>query len=459
MNTEKPESEPGSDLDLDQVQPSDERSDDAQQPIADEPLIAESADAGVSDASLRGELSVDAPLSDVQPSSVATAETSVSMPTSQRKGMGLFSKFILALSLVCALAAGGAAAWIWDAGQKRQSQQQASQQQFDHTLQEQRRQIADLSTKLTQLEARNAKWDGALAKTKQSGSLLLGRMAAVESQVTELTGAHRVDWMLKEAEHFVVVAERRLSLLSDINGALALLSEADNLVKDMFEPSTRTLREALARDIMALRESSTAHVDSEGIFARIELLVEKVQGLKKAMLAFSSSDAAVNKTPAVTEQTLVQNEDVLVENSWGRFINRVRGFATSIVRVQIIDDSPIRPLLNADQQEYLRQNILVLLEQAQLSLLRSDYVGFKLSLRQAKQRIEQYLRVDAPEVTFVLAELEALSKISMVTSVPSMEGSVRALQVFREFWQQEKVERQLPKHQLSQSASSSKKAR
>ncbi len=112
-------------------------------------------------------------------------------------------------------------------------------------------------------------------------------------------------------------------------------------------------------------------------------------------------------------------------------------------------------MLLADQQEYLQQNIFVLLEQAQLSLLRTDYVGFKVSLKQARKRIEQYLRTDTPEAEFVLAELQSLADIPMVTAVPSIESSVTALQVFRDYWQQEKIERQLQKNQLEEFTSPS----
>ena len=150
-------------------------------------------------------------------------------------------------------------------------------------------------------------------------------------------------------------------------------------------------------------------------------------------------------------------ETVAVEESggWNRFVGRLGGFVESLVRVRVNDETTIKPLLLADQQEYLQQNIFVLLEQAQLSLLRTDYVGFKVSLKQARKRIAQYLRTDTPEAKFVLAELQSLADTPMVTVVPSIEKSVTALQVFRDYWQQEKIERQLQKNQLEAFTSSS----
>ncbi len=222
-----------------------------------------------------------------------------SAPVLQRKGMSTLSKLVVTLSLLCALGAGGAVAWLWVADQQQQMQQQLAQQNIENTLKDQNRQITALTTQLTQLSASNTKRQNLLGGVTKSTSMLQGRLASVESQMTELTGAHRVDWMLKEAEHFVVVAERRLSLLSDINGSLALLTEADNLVREMQEPSTRKLREALTKDLMGLREASSKHVDSEGIFTRIELLMGKILGLEKAALTFRAGEEALVSTGVV----------------------------------------------------------------------------------------------------------------------------------------------------------------
>ncbi|OUR98043.1 hypothetical protein A9Q81_12345 [Gammaproteobacteria bacterium 42_54_T18] len=383
------------------------------------------------------------------PERVSPVSQIASAPILQRKGMSTFSKLVVTLSLLCALGAGGGVAWLWVTDQQQQLQQQLAQQNIENTLKEQRRQITGLTTQLTQLSAGDIKRQNLLGVVKKSTAMLQGRLASVESQMTELTGAHRVDWMLKEAEHFVIVAERRLSLLSDINGSLALLTEADNLVKDMQEPATRTLREALTKDLMALREASSKHVDSEGIFTRIELLMSKIEGLEKAALIFKADEEALVADERVEIATIEEN------GGWSRFVGRLVGFVESLVRVRVNDETTIKPMLLADQQEYLQQNIFVLLEQAQLSLLRTDYVGFKVSLKQADKRIEQYLRTDTPEAKFVLEELRALADTPMVTVVPSIERSVTALQVFRDYWQQEKVERQLQKNQLEEFVSPS----
>mgnify|MGYP001942357887 CR=1 FL=1 len=378
-----------------------------------------------------------------RPASVAAAT-----PVLPKKGMSALSKIFITLSFVVALAAGGAAGWVWYSTQQSAVQQQLAQQEIDRTLQQQRNQIAELTTLLNQINSKDAQQAEQLQRMRKSDEQVLARVASFETQVTELTGAHRIDWMLKEAEHFVVVAEQRLSLLSDVDGALALLTEADDLVRDMREPATRKLRAALTQDLIALRAAATSAVDTEGNFAVIEALIGRVAGLEKAMVTY------VAEPDTKSTSDVIEASDSVAMGPWDRFIGKLSGFAQSLYRVETIGDAEIKPFLRADQQEYLRQNIYVLLEQAQLTLLRTDYVGYKLSLEQARKRISEHLNVAVPETQAVVAELDRLIAKDMVANVPSIEQSVRALQVFREYWQQEKVDRELQRSQLDTESSS-----
>ena len=52
------------------------------------------------------------------------------------------------------------------------------------------------------------------------------------------------------------------------------------------------------------------------------------------------------------------------------------------------------------------------------------------------------MRTDTKAAGMVLADLKALEQTNIKPSIPSIEKSVRAVQVFRDFWQNEKLERQ-----------------
>ncbi|MCG8670114.1 MAG: uroporphyrinogen-III C-methyltransferase, partial [Pseudomonadales bacterium] len=92
--------------------------------------------------------------------------------------------------------------------------------------------------------------------------------------------------------------------------------------------------------------------------------------------------------------------------------------------------------------------IQLLLEQAQLGLLRGDQAVYTASLNEAAKRVKAYLRTNTGEAEAFLTKLSDLSAAIVQSDVPSIEGSVRAVKVFRDFWQQEKIERQLGRNAI-----------
>jgi uncharacterized protein HemX len=86
--------------------------------------------------------------------------------------------------------------------------------------------------------------------------------------------------------------------------------------------------------------------------------------------------------------------------------------------------------------------VVLLLNQAQLALLQRDNEAFHLSLNEAKDRVQLYLRTHSAEAKFFINELNHLTQVKLRPSVPSLEASSRAVRVFREFWNKEKLIRE-----------------
>ena len=300
---------------------------------------------------------------------------------------------------------------------------------------------ADIVAQATRLEALQASLRETERKLQESQTMaaqiagsteaLDARMIVIEAEIAEITGSSRIDWMLREVEHFVMVAERRLSLLADVDGALALLIEADELVRDMGEPAARPLRTTLQADLLALQQAASVSVDTEGLFAKLSLLGEKVPALRAASINYEMSLASEERQVNVPSDGLAY--------AW----YEVKRFVLSLVRVQRVTDGQIKPLLLQDQQIFVEQNIRLLMEQAQLAILRGDQVVFDASLGEVQSRVREYLRTNTPEAEAFLATVAQLRAATVKPAVPSIEASVRAVQVFRDYWQREKVERQL----------------
>ena len=357
--------------------------------------------------------------------------------------MSGFGRTMIALTLIIALAAavgaGGLAYWM----QMQRVQALEDMARLQNELNDRTAQITQLRNEMNQTTAHLKQDRQAIQKAGTAREDLATRMAALEKQVAVVTGSHRIDWMLKEIEHFILLAERRVSLLGDAKGALALLQEADAISRDLNEPAARSLRESLAKDTHALKIAAETSVDIDGIFLRLSKLVERVPQLNIPRYEL------VQTEPLTSEGTVPADG---VELFWHRFTR----FLTSLVRYQKHEKQ--KPVLLTSQRDYMAQSIVLLLEQGQLALLRGDNNAYRLSLREARDRIDQFKQLQERESRLFIDELEALSAIKLQPVMPTLEDSVRAVQVFREFWAKEKIQREraVLKLELQQAADNTK---
>jgi len=229
-------------------------------------------------------------------------------------------------------------------------------------------------------------------------------------------------------EHFITVAEQRLTLLGDARGALALMSEADDIVRAMQEPKARTLREAMVKDIHKLKLASETSVDVEGIFLRLSALSDRV--VKLGIPSFELKQ----------EPMTAQAGDVLPEDGLPLFWYRFKKFLASLYDYQKHPKG--RPITLTEDREFLARNVIMLLQQAQLALLRGDNQAYRVSLTGARERVEMYIHQQSGETQFFVAEISELLAVQLRPPMPTLEESSRAVRVFRDYWNKEKLIRE-----------------
>lgn len=369
------------------------------------------------------------------PKTAASAPASVQDKIAEGKAepkakakLGWGAKLLLLLAFLLALAAAAGVGYFYYQQQQNKLTDLEQRQEMAREWQGQVAMLAELEQQLIGLEQVFKKDSASLKEAKQSRDLLNSRMATLEKEIAVITGSHRIDWMLREAEHFITVAEQRLSLLGDARGALALMLEAEDIVRSMQEPTARPLRQAMITDINALKIAAETSVDVDGIFLRISDLVDRVEAL------------GIPTFELVQDNDDIENTVSLDTQGAELFMDRFTDFLGSLFRYQKHTKS--QPLLLTSQRDYIEQGIVLLLNQAQLALLQRDNEAYQLSLNEAKDRVQLYIRTHSAEAKFFLRELEALTDVTLRPAVPSLEASSRAVRVFREFWNKEKLIRE-----------------
>src|SRR5690606_8930613 len=96
-------------------------------------------------------------------------------------------------------------------------------------------------------------------------------------------------------------------------------------------------------------------------------------------------------------------------------------------------DLPAEPMLTLEQEQALRYNLRLVLEQARLALLREEQTIYRASLDRAAAWVRAHFEQDARATAFA-AELAALGEQSVVRELPSLDGSLRALRNYTRLW-------------------------
>lgn len=220
------------------------------------------------------------------------------------------------------------------------------------------------------------------------------------------------DWMWSEAEYLLRLANQKLQLEGDGDSALLILSAVDEMLRDSGEISVLGVRDMLGGEMLALRNME--YVDVSGLYVRINNLLPMIDQL-------SLRDAMVENYAA--QLTQARNEIAQSgEGMWDKGLAMLQ----SIFVWQDWDVAP-EALLPPPQEAVLKQNLRLMLEQAQLSLLMAQQQVFEDSLAKGAQWTQRYFGIDTGAGRTLTEELESLAEAKVTANRPNISGSLELL--------------------------------
>ena len=287
-------------------------------------------------------------------------------------------------------------------------------QELDDALAEQARLRTDLqrveeqqSQALQALQGDRALWrqevEDALA---QRFNALPGRELSAERE-----------WQLAEVEFLLRMANRRLLMEWDLPTALQLLQAADAQLAALNEDRLHEVRAVLADEILRLRQRPA--VDLQGLYLRLDAIKRQLAARPRFV-----PQPTLNEPPATRAPSPEQADDqsgllaVLVEE------------LASLVRFRRLDADFQAPP-SAAESAYLALNLGLMLEQAQLAILKRDPAAFAASLDSALHWAAMHFDAEDAEAQERVAALRGLRAIDLGAPPPDISGSLRALRQIR----------------------------
>ncbi|MFG6176144.1 uroporphyrinogen-III C-methyltransferase [Halomonas sp. THAF12] len=331
----------------------------------------------------------------------------------QSRGKGGGKAGALALGLVVLLGAGGVY-FGWQVWQRLDAQQQhlaalpeqpATQGALDDLAS---RLQSGQSERASAIEALRGEFSDYRASVDQTLDKVLEDLSR-QQQTDER------DWLHAEAAYLLRLANQRLQLERDVEGAAALLRTADARLTEADNPALMPVRREIASELAAL--SSVPRVDRTGLYLALNAQQEQIASLP---LAQDIEEIAANST--IEEAP---------SGAWQQQLARFGQELKDLVTVRKHDEA-MEALISPEQESYLRQSVRLILEQAQLALLKEEQDLYEASLDKALTLIRGYYDTDNGGVQAVLSRLEELEARTIRPELPDISGSQQALASFIE---------------------------
>lgn len=226
--------------------------------------------------------------------------------------------------------------------------------------------------------------------------------------LAKLPGAERQDWLLAEAEYLMRLSHQRLTLEKDWQGAIAMLVAADKVILETNNPRYDAVRAQLAKEILALRQVPA--VDVVGAVNRLQALQNSLEQLdwrpQRSMPELA--DAASSPEEAA----------IWFENLWEGVTEQMQRMI--VIRFDQKVDIPVGP----DQQYQLQYGMHLMLEQAQIAVLRRQQALYDRSLKRIQNWIDGHLINDSASARAVRDTLTELQSWQIDPQMPEVNRSL-----------------------------------
>ena len=236
------------------------------------------------------------------------------------------------------------------------------------------------------------------------------RINAQGARLVELGSTTRSDWLLAEAEYLARLAKQRLQTERNSKSPLALLESVDAILLQLDEPNLIEVRGAVAADITALRLVND--VDKQGMYLEFNALAASISHL--TMLEIDKPiELAVETQPSKPAE-------------YDGVVDKFLADLTKLIKVRE-RQNPIEPMINRQEEQIVRQNLSLMLEQAQLALLREEQVIYQQSLFKAQEYLQRFFQLTAT-AEGIIQRLQQLAETNIIQQLPNIHGSLEALQ-------------------------------
>lgn len=219
------------------------------------------------------------------------------------------------------------------------------------------------------------------------------------------------DWLLLKARYYLELAQINHHWSDNSKTSVALLQEADHLLKQINSTKIFEIRQALAKEIAQIK--ALPPVDMTGLLSKLDAAQSHLDNL--------SIKSSVMEHETKTEETSTSSET----SGWRAHLENSLNALEKLVVIRR-DDEDIQPLVSPLFESLARENIRLSLQEAQWAILNNHPDVYQFALKQAINNLKKTFRTSST-LNALLTQLKELQEAKVTQDKPQLDSSLSLL--------------------------------
>lgn len=266
--------------------------------------------------------------------------------------------------------------------------------------------INQVKLRINALENKLASQDDS---AQQITTTLQNKVEAVTRQLKATHNQHlyqNQDWLLLKARYYLELAQINAHWSDNFNAAIALLQQADTVLKQVNAPQILELRQTIAKEINQLK--TTPNTDIAGLLSQLDAA------------QISISNLTIQST--ISESSPPENTENLKKSNPSAWRAKLEDSVNLLEKLVVVrrNDEEVKPLMSPLFESILRESIRLNLQEAQWAVLNNNAVVYQLSLKQAVMNLKRTFDEQSPPVLVLLKQLNELQQVKLTQEKPTI---------------------------------------
>lgn len=236
-------------------------------------------------------------------------------------------------------------------------------------------------------------------------------LQAAFNRLQAANSGYETDIALQQVDRYLLQAHLSLTFSQDITAAISLLEAADQRLGTLTEPQIIPFRQAITADIVKLK--SITPLDTVGVLSKLSALRDQAASLP--LFALNSKLQQFHTATVDNHSVQSSAPQTTWKKAWDITLSNLKSLV--IIRNR---QNEISPLISVAQEEFLRQNLQLILQQAEWAVLQRQQAVYEYSLTHANEWIQRYFADNAQATQTMQAEISSLQGLTLSPKTPDI---------------------------------------